>query len=134
MGGLATLARGCRPAAAVGQAEQVGKAQQRFFQHRQVEPVGDAGAGLGGGHQLGITQHLEVGGQGGLAQGEAVGQFTGRHVTLAQQLQDAAPRRVAQGFEDLVHFRNFANHRINVKPSRQTMRRHMKKARPRSTP
>ena len=55
------------------QAEQVRKAQQGFLQHRQVEPVGDAGAGLGGGDQFRFTQRLKVGRQRGLAEGEVVG-------------------------------------------------------------
>ncbi len=54
-------------------------------------------------------------GQSGLREREVLSQFAGRHLMLPQQLQNASASRVAERFENLIHVRYFAKHRIIVK-------------------
>jgi hypothetical protein len=40
---------------------------------------------------------------GGLANGKAVGDFSGSHFPLAEPFQNATPNRVVQGFKQSIH-------------------------------
>ena len=52
---------------------------------------------LAGGAQTGITQHPQVGGQGGLRQAQRVAQFAHTQLGLGDRPEDAHPISVGQG-------------------------------------
>src|SRR5262245_45588073 len=83
----------------------------------QIQAVDDRGAAPLGDDETRVAQHVEVTGQRGLREGEAVRQLTGGHVAAPQQPQDLAPGGVTESSKHFVHatlLRLFANDRTKI--------------------
>ena len=76
---------------------------EAFVEDGGFEPVTHGLAFLARGHEPGAAQQPQVMGHGRLAQVEGSGQFTGRMVALAEQIEDAPPRGIVQRAEEVVH-------------------------------
>src|SRR4051812_31972776 len=93
------LSRPGRPLVARQQLEQ---RDQCLLEYGFVAAVDQRGPLALAHDEPGVLEHVEVAGQRRARQREAVGDLAGRQVALAQQAQDLAPGRIAQGFEDFV--------------------------------
>ncbi len=83
--------------------EGLGEAEQRLFQDRYLQPVGDRRALFVRMDEVSLAQDAEVSRHRGLGQGKLVGQLAGRHRVTSQELKDTPAARVGQGLEDSVH-------------------------------
>jgi hypothetical protein len=79
------------------------EAEQGLLEDGHLEPVDDCPAVFFGFDQPGILEHGKMGGHGGFGDGKMVGQLTGGHGALAQELEHAAAGRIGKSFEDAVH-------------------------------
>ena len=77
--------------------------RQALVEDGGLQPVDDRLPDLARGDESGAAQQPQVVGHGRLAQRESVGDFSRRVVALAEQIEDAPPRRVVQRAEEVVH-------------------------------
>src|SRR5437870_2441972 len=71
-----------------------------FLQDGDVELVADAVAVAVGTDEVGVAQHREVARHGGPAARKPLRDFAGRERSLAEHLDDGAPRGIGEGAED----------------------------------
>ena len=84
-------------------AHQVENGGGRLLEDRDVQPVADGRAVALGLDQVGVLQHVEVAGHGGLGHVKPIRQVAGRHRAVAEQLEDPAANGVGQGLVELAH-------------------------------
>ena len=77
------------------------EAQQRFFEHRELQMIDDRFAGLLGVNQVGLLQHREVRRHGRLGDVELVAKLARAHRPLTQELQHPPAGGIGKGSEHL---------------------------------
>ncbi len=83
--------------------DEVEHPAEAFIEHGGFEPVAHGLAFLTCGNESGAAQKSQVMGYGRLAQVERGGQFPGRVVAFAEQIEDAPTRGIVQRAEKKVH-------------------------------
>ena len=76
---------------------------EAFVEDGSLQPVDDRLPHLACRDEPGAAQESQVVGHRRFTEGESVSDFTRRVVAFAQQIEDAPPRGVIQGAEEVVH-------------------------------